>query len=97
MLARTDQAAHDARMKSMLAAWVVGFLLFNVAAREPDKLIELWPGTAPGEKGDIGEEKDTTKPTDDLIAGKRLVRLGNVSKPTLSVFRLQRTKTPGLR
>ena len=28
-----------------------------------------------------------TKPTDQLIAGRRVIRLGNVSKPTLSVFK----------
>ena len=27
-------------------------------------------------------EKDTTKPTDNLVAGKPLIRLGNVSTPT---------------
>ena len=53
----------------------------------PSKVIDLWPGIAPGEKGDIGEEKDTTKPTDQLIAGKRVIRLGNVSKPTISFYR----------
>src|SRR4029078_4904540 len=29
---------------------------------------------------------DTTKPTDELIAGKRVIRLGNVSKPTIDVY-----------
>jgi acetyl esterase/lipase len=50
------------------------------------KEILLWPGTAPGEKSNIGEEKDTTKPTDQLIAGKPLIRLGNVSKPTITIY-----------
>lgn len=52
----------------------------------PPKGIELWPGGAPGEKGDLGEEQDTTKPTDNLVAGKPVIRLGNVSKPTMTVF-----------
>jgi len=59
------------------------------------KVIELWPGVAPGEKGDIGEERDTTKPTDQLIAGKRVIRLGNVSKPTLSIYRPSARKNTG--
>ncbi len=49
--------------------------------------MDLWPAGAPGEKGNIGEERDTTKPTDQLIAGKPVIRLGNVSKPTLSIYR----------
>jgi acetyl esterase/lipase len=57
------------------------------SAVEPSKPIELWPGSVPGEKGDIAEEKDTTKPTDGLVAGKRVVRIGNVSKPTITFHR----------
>jgi acetyl esterase/lipase len=56
------------------------------SAAEP-KVIELWPGRPPGETGDIGEEHDLTKPSDGLIAGKPLIRLGNVSKPTLTVYK----------
>lgn len=56
-------------------------------AGSPVRVVDLWPGTAPGEKGDLGEERDLTKPTDQLIAGGRVIRLGNVSKPTLSVFK----------
>lgn len=56
-------------------------------AAEPAKVIELWNGTAPGDKGDIGEEADTTKPTDRPVAGKPVIRLGHVSKPTISIYR----------
>jgi acetyl esterase/lipase len=51
------------------------------------QVVELWPGEAPGEKGGLSEEKDMTKPTDNAIAGRRLIRLGNVTKPTLTVYR----------
>jgi acetyl esterase/lipase len=61
-------------------------LLPTLWAGSPVRVVDLWPGTAPGEKGDLGEERDMTKPTDQLIAGRRVIRLGNVSKPTLSVF-----------
>src|SRR5439155_4164172 len=63
------------------------FALFNCAASEPARVIELWPEGAPGEKGDIGQERDTTKPTDQLIAGKPVMRLGNVSNPAISICR----------
>jgi acetyl esterase/lipase len=49
----------------------------------------------PGEKGDIGEEIDTTKTTDGMVAGKRVIRLGNVSKPTVTVYPAPRDKDTG--
>ena len=67
----------------------------NASGGDSPKPVSLWPGVAPGEKGDIGEEKDTTKPTDNLIAGKRLIRLGNVSKPTISIYRPPADKDTG--
>jgi acetyl esterase/lipase len=48
--------------------------------------ITLWPQGAPGEKGDVGPEKDATKPTDPLIAGKPVIRLTNVTRPTITVY-----------
>jgi len=60
----------------------------------PDPM-PLWPGEAPGEKGDIGEEKDMTKPKDGLVGGRSLIRLGNVSKPTLTVYRPPKDKDTG--
>jgi acetyl esterase/lipase len=76
----------------LLAALLVSS---RAIASEPSKIIELWPNGAPGEKGGIGEERDTTKPTDNLIAGKALIRLGNVSKPTLHIFRPSADKDTG--
>ncbi len=57
--------------------------------------IELWPQGAPGEKGTIGEERDTTKSTDNMVAGKRVMRIGNVTKPTMTVFRAPAEKQNG--
>jgi acetyl esterase/lipase len=59
----------------------------SLPAAQSPKVIELWPGAAPGDKEGIGEEHDTTKPTDSQVAGKPVVRLGNVSKPTLTLYR----------
>ena len=73
--------------RSAIIACILAFALIHSSAAEPSKVIELWPGVAPGEKGDLGEELDTTKPTDGLIAGKRVVRLGNVTRPTISLHR----------
>lgn len=56
----------------------------TLPAGEP---VALWPGVAPGETGDIGPEHDTTKADGNLVAGRRVARIGNVSEPTLTVFR----------
>jgi len=68
------------------------FSHFDLAAGEP---IALWPAEAPGEKGDIGEEKDVSKPKDNLIVGKPVIRLGNVSKPTMTVYKPAPDKDTG--
>jgi acetyl esterase/lipase len=65
------------------------------AASEPSKVINLWSGTAPGDKADIGEEHDTTKPKDNLVTGKSVIRLGNVSKPSISIYRPAEGKATG--
>src|SRR3954470_19045781 len=56
---------------------------FAVAAlaREPDAVINLWPDKPPGEPLKVAEEQDFTKPTDRLIAGRRIIKLGNVKNP----------------
>lgn len=61
-------------------------------SREP---MLLWPQGAPGGKDDLGEEKDTTQPKDGLVAGQPVIRLGNVSKPTLTVYSPPRRKNTG--
>lgn len=50
--------------------------------------VPLWPGMAPGDTDEstTGPERDTTRPSDNLIAGQRLIRLGHVTQPTLTVY-----------
>ena len=57
--------------------------------------VPLWPGVAPGEKGDIGEEKDTTPATDKKLGKNYVTRLGNVSVPMLTVYRPAANKNTG--
>lgn len=83
---------------SIYCAAIVGCILVawsTALASEAAKIIDLWPNGAPGEKGDIGEERDMTKSTDGLIAGKPVIRLGNVSKPTISIYRPPADKDTG--
>jgi acetyl esterase/lipase len=79
-----------------LWAGLAGLLVASAnALAAAGETIPLWPAGAPGDKGDIGEEKDTTKTTDGLIAGKRLIRLGNVSNPTITICRPPKEKDTG--
>lgn len=55
--------------------------------------LPLWPNGAPGAPSNPPAEVDTTKATDKLIAGRPLVRLGNVSNPTLTVYAPKGTAT----
>jgi len=59
---------------------------FGFSLRADPPVIRLWPGAAPGDKGGLGEEADTTKPSDNLIAGRPVIRTGNVSVPTITVY-----------
>ncbi len=48
--------------------------------------LPLWPNGAPGTPPNPVPEVDTTTAKDNLIAGKPLIRLGNVSNPTLTLY-----------
>ncbi len=48
--------------------------------------LQLWPQGAPGAQPSSAAEGDTTTAKDKLIAGRPIIRLGNVSKPTLTLY-----------
>ncbi len=48
---------------------------------------DLWPAEPPDEAGELGAEHDTTTPDGRLVAGRRVMRITNVSKPTLTVHK----------
>ncbi len=58
---------------------------------EKPEVLDVWPGKAPGEVKPIGEEnlRDHTSP----VGGIKI--LGNVSKPTLTIFRPAKEKDTG--
>ena len=58
----------------------------QLSVAQSPTVFALWPERAPGDKEPLGPEQDQTKPTDNLVAGKKLIRLGNVSKPTISIY-----------
>lgn len=57
----------------------------------------LWPGTPPGAPNvpDGQQEHDTTTSSDDMIAGRRVARIGLVSKPTLAFYPAPAGKNTG--
>src|SRR5271163_669925 len=53
----------------------------------PDHLtMPLWPNGAPGAQPDPLPEGDTTTDKDNRPAGKPVIRIGNVSNPTLTLY-----------
>ena len=64
-------------------------------AATPTLTLDVWPGTPPGETKLLPPEADQTKETDRLIAGRRIIKLGNVSRPQLAVFRPAKEKDTG--
>ncbi len=56
---------------------------FSTQAIEPWKVLNLWPDKAPGENDDIGIEA----PKPERPGQKKVIRLANVSVPTLSIYK----------
>jgi acetyl esterase/lipase len=84
-------------MQMNLRLFLVAAMLLTAAARgansaepdavvKPDAVLNLWPGKPPGQARDIGPEADLTKPEDRPIAGRPIIRLGNVTTPQIHVF-----------
>ena len=86
-------------MKSIAPRWFhfgCGILIAAQAwAVEPGEPISLWPGLAPGETNTVSAEHDTSKPGVGLVAGRPLIRLGNVSQPSITVYRPEAGKNTG--
>ena len=71
---------------------VAGLSLSAVAA---PKEISLWTGTAPGETAPLPPEVDVTKPTDRQPGGRPVVRISNVSHPTITIFAPEPSRNTG--
>jgi acetyl esterase/lipase len=79
-------------MRLLLFAFLTG-ALSGLFAQKPAwqppagrTTLAIWPHGAPGAQANPPAEVDITTAKDDLIAGKRLVRLGNVFSPTITVY-----------
>ena len=58
-------------------------------------VIPLWPNGAPGPKLNVGPETNTTTPKDNEPAGRPVIRLTNVTTPTLTVYQPPEGKHSG--
>jgi acetyl esterase/lipase len=73
----------------LLLAAAAAALLAQKPAWQPaagSLTLPLWPSGAPGAPANPAPEVDTTTAKDNLIAGQPLIRLGNVSNPTLTLY-----------
>src|SRR5262245_27884660 len=81
-------------MKRSICTLAVALVLSTTAwvlAAEGPLMLDVWPGTPPSENRSIGEEK-ATKERD----GKTVVSITNVTKPTLTVYRPEKSKDTGV-
>lgn len=66
---------------TLACAWLA---LIPHAERPP--MVPIWQGQAPGETKPLDPEKNFTGPKDRPVAGKPVIRIGNVSTPALDVY-----------
>ncbi len=76
------------RVTAVLIIWAL--LGHAAAAAEKPLRSDVWPGPAPGEKGEAGEEK-TSAPE----GPRPVTRVTNVSRPTLAVYKPDKEKDCG--
>lgn len=75
---------------------VAVFSAATLASAAEPQTFNLWPGKPPGEENvSLPPEADINKPTDKLIAGRKIIKLGNVSTPTLALYAAPADKANG--
>jgi acetyl esterase/lipase len=62
---------------------------------DPDLVEPIWPGKPPGETKELPPEQNVTKPGQKDAGGKPIIRLTNVSIPTVSVYRPAKERDSG--
>ena len=83
----------DAR-RLLLCSAAVLFLSMGLTAQQPawqpppgHLTLPLWPKGVPGGAANLPPEVDTTTAKEPLIAGRPIMRLGNVANPTLTLYK----------
>jgi acetyl esterase/lipase len=70
----------------LTTAILLGSAIIATAETSPRPAVELWPSTAPGEAKQLDPETNISKPGEGLVGGRSVIRLANVSRPTLTVY-----------
>lgn len=65
----------------------------STSAAERPEVYQLWPAKPPSETQELPPEADTSQPESGLVAGRRVIRLGNVSTPQLAIYRPEQLDT----
>lgn len=80
----------------ILSTFTLLLAFTTVAAAAEPEVLRLWPGKAPGETKELPPEKNVTKPGEKgLGGGPPIIRLTNVSTPTIAVYRPAEAKDTG--
>lgn len=82
-------------MKVLLSVAFVAVTYGSTVFGAEPQTINVWLGKPPGETKELPPEADQTKPSDRLIAGRRIIKLGNVSTPQLAIYRPAKEKDTG--
>ena len=90
-----DMKRSTLRIIALFVILFASLILSNSAFSAEHKVIPLWPDKPPGETKELPPEADTTKPDSDKVAGGRVMRIGNVSRPTLTVYPAPTDKDTG--
>ncbi len=80
-------------MKSFLVALLLVFAFRGLGAQKTvwqpspgHSQVPIWPGAAPDPQPVAGPESAETSGKDDLIAGRPVVAISNVTRPTMTVY-----------
>lgn len=83
------------RFRVNLLVAFIGIVAHPMLAIAQNATVELWPGKPPGRIAATEPEADTSGTDGRPVAGKPVIRLGNVSKPILTVYSPPAEKNTG--
>ncbi len=81
-------------MKTLITFLLLHMLIQGVVTAAPPTW-NLWPSDPPGGKADMDPEYDKTDADGRLVAGKRVIRLTNVSTPQMTFYKAPADRDTG--
>lgn len=94
-MAKKDILIRKLQLQIPQLALFLGLCSSALMASAQQPQLEIWPGKPPGRQAAQGEEADQSKPKTQLVAGKEVIRLGNVSTPMLTIYSPPEGKNTG--